>query len=74
MKKNLGNIDRIIRGVAGLGILILFATKIITGQAVFFMGIVALVLLLTSVTSFCPCYIRLNINTAKSNSEKNKEL
>ncbi len=73
MKKNLGKFDRLIRGFAGLSVLILMATQHVSGQAAFVMGIIALVLLFTSATSFCPCYVRLNINTGQKNQEENKD-
>ena len=65
MKTNVGITDRIIRGSAALLIIILYLTNVIEGQAALFLGFAALILLFTSVTSFCPCYIRLNINTNK---------
>ena len=72
MRKNIGNTDRVIRGMAAVVILILFLTGIIRGQAAVFAGIAALVLLFTSLTSFCPCYIRLNINTSGKKEEEVK--
>jgi hypothetical protein len=65
MKTNIGNIDRILRGSAALLIILLYLAKVIQGQAAIFLGLIALVLLFTSVSSFCPCYVRLNINTRK---------
>ncbi len=73
MKKNLGKFDRVIRALAGISILLLMYTQTITGSATFIFGIIALVLLFTSVTSFCPCYVRLNINTGGKNPEENKD-
>ena len=64
MKKNVGKIGRIIRGIAAIAILLLYMTKIIQGQAAILLGIAFVVLLFTSFTSFCPCYLRLNINTS----------
>ena len=64
MKRNVGNIDRIIRGSAAIIILILYFTDVIQGQAAILLGIAALVLLFTSISSFCPCYLRLNISTS----------
>lgn len=64
MRKNVGNTDRIIRGLVAAVIIVLFLAKVIQGQAALFAGIAALILLFTSLTSFCPCYIRLNINTS----------
>ena len=73
MKKNLGKIDRLIRAVAGLSVLLLMATQKISGQATFILGIIALILLFTSATSFCPCYVRMNINTGNKNPDENKD-
>lgn len=72
MKKNVGKTDRILRGGAALVIIFLLVTKIVDGQGAVFLGIAAIALLFTSLTSFCPCYTRLNVNTEgkKDNSEK----
>jgi hypothetical protein len=70
MKKNLGGIDRIIRGAAALTIIVLLLTKNVEGGSALLMGFAALILLFTSVTSFCPCYIRLNINTSRKKEEE----
>jgi len=63
MKKNMGNIDRIIRVMIAIIISVLFFTGIISGT----LGIILLVLggvfLLTSVISFCPLYAPFGINT-----------
>lgn len=64
MRKNVGKIDRILRGIAGLAIIILYFTNVIQGQAAVILGIFAAVMLFTSFTKFCPCYVRLNINTS----------
>ncbi len=65
MKKNVGNIDRVLRASAALILLVLSLTGVIEGQAAAFAGIGAIVLLLTGLTGMCPCYIRLNVNTSK---------
>ena len=64
MKRNVGMIDRIIRGSAAIIILLLYFTNMIQGQAAILLGIAAIVLLFTSISSFCPCYLRLNISTS----------
>lgn len=71
MKKNVGNIDRLIRGGAALVILLLYLAKFIEGQAAIVLGLIAAILLFTSVTKFCPCYMRLNINTSEKQRVKN---
>ncbi|MGB1103868.1 MAG: YgaP family membrane protein [Crocinitomicaceae bacterium] len=66
MKKNLGNIDRIIRVVIAAVIAVLFFTEIISGT----LGIVLLALggifLLTSLVGFCPLYAPFGIKTCKT--------
>jgi Inner membrane protein YgaP-like, transmembrane domain len=64
MRKNVGKIDRILRGSAAIIIVLLYFTKVIQGQAAILLGIAALLLLYTSISSFCPCYVRLNISTS----------
>lgn len=65
MKKNMGNIDRIIRSVIAAAIAILFFTDVISGT----LGIVLLVLagifLLTSFISFCPLYLPFKLSSRK---------
>ncbi len=72
MRKNVGRIDRIIRTVAAIALVILLLTGKITGGAVYLFGFAALILLFTGTTSFCPCYVRMNINT-NQNREKTEE-
>jgi hypothetical protein len=68
MRKNVGNTDRIIRGIAALVILSLAILKIIEGPLAVLLGVGALVLMLTGLTGVCPCYIRLNLTTLKKNN------
>lgn len=70
MRKNVGKIDSTLRGIAGLAIIILYFTNVIQGQTAAILGIIAAVMLFTSFTKFCPCYVRLNINTShKTNTD-----
>lgn len=66
MKKNMGNIDRIIRVVIAAVIAVLFFMEIISGT----LGIVLLALggifLLTSLVGFCPIYAPFGIKTCKT--------
>ncbi len=70
MKKNVGTVDRIFRGIAALLVLVLILTKTIQGGTAIIFGVMAAVFLFTSTTRFCPCYMRFNINTAKDNKEE----
>jgi hypothetical protein len=63
MKKNMGNIDRIIRLVVAAVIVGLYFTQMITGMAAIVLMILAGVFVLTSVMGLCPLYLPFNINT-----------
>jgi Inner membrane protein YgaP-like, transmembrane domain len=68
MKNNVGKIDRVLRGAAALLILLLYFAGVIKDQSAIILGVIAIMLLFTSFTSFCPCYVRLKINTKKNNN------
>ncbi len=63
MKKNLGTTDRVIRIIAALIIGTLLYTGTLEGAFVTILGIIAIVLLLTSALSFCPLYFLFRIST-----------
>nr|WP_081926286.1 DUF2892 domain-containing protein [Nonlabens ulvanivorans] len=63
MKKNLGNIDRIVRILFAVIVSILFFTNVITGTLGIILLIVGGVLLATSFMNFCPLYAVLGINS-----------
>lgn len=65
MKKNVGTVDKIIRIAIALIIAILYLTNIISGALAVILLIIAVVMLLTSLISFCPLYLPLGINTEK---------
>ncbi|MEW6525728.1 MAG: DUF2892 domain-containing protein [Spirochaetota bacterium] len=65
MKKNMGTIDRLLRTIIAIVIIVLYFTGQITGTAAIILGILAVVFLLTSAVSFCPLYVPLKINTKK---------
>lgn len=63
MKKNMGNIDKIIRILVAIVIAVLFFTNVISGTLGIILLIFAGVFVLTSLISFCPLYILVGINT-----------
>jgi hypothetical protein len=67
MKKNMGVIDKIVRLFLVALIAVLYFTHTIGGLAAIILGVLAVVLLLTSLVSFCPLYRLLGISTAKKN-------
>ena len=65
MKKNMGIIDRLIRTLLAVVVIVLYLTGKITGVAAIILGIFAVIFLLTSAISFCPLYLPLKISTRK---------
>jgi len=63
MKKNMGNIDKIIRILVAIVIAILFFTNVISGTLGIILLVLAGVFVLTSLISFCPLYTLIGINT-----------
>ena len=60
---NMGTTDRIVRVVIAAVIAALYFTGQITGTAAILFGIVALVLLVTSVIGICPGYMPFHFST-----------
>lgn len=67
MAKNVGGVDRVIRVVAGAG-LIYYAMSNLPGAQDWMVpaGIVGFILVLTAVFSRCPAYMMFGTNTCKS--------
>jgi len=62
----MGVVDRIIRTILAVVVIVLFATKQITGVAAIILGILAIIFLLTSAVGLCPLYLPFKISTKKS--------
>jgi hypothetical protein len=65
MKKNVGAIDKVVRIFIVVLIAALYFTHIINGLAAIILGVLAVILLLTSLISFCPIYWPFGISTAQ---------
>lgn len=63
MKKNMGNLDRIVRLVIAAIMVGLFLGEIVTGTLGIVLLVVAGVFTLTSFVSFCPLYTLLGFST-----------
>jgi hypothetical protein len=63
MRQNIGSIDKVIRLVIALLIVVLFLTNIIAGTFGIILLVIAGIFLLTSVFGFCPVYALLGLNT-----------
>lgn len=65
MKKNMGNLDRVIRVVLAVVFFVLYFSGVVTGVLGIILLALAVIFLLTSVVSFCPLYLPFHISTRK---------
>lgn len=65
MKKNMSNLDRILRVLVAAVIAVLYFTDQISGLAAIILGLFAIIFLLTSLVSFCPLYAPFKFSTIK---------
>ncbi|WAT16693.1 DUF2892 domain-containing protein [Aurantiacibacter sp. MUD11] len=63
MSNNMGSLDRILRIVVAVVLIVFAVTGTITGTWVWVAYGVAAVFILTSLVGFCPAYLPLGINT-----------
>ncbi len=63
MTKNMGSVDRGIRALIAIAVLVLYLTGVISGTWAIILGVIAVVFLLTSFIGVCPAYIPLKIST-----------
>lgn len=68
MKKNMGNIDRIVRVIAAIVFSVLYFTGTVTGTVGLVLVILGAVFLATSFISFCPLYTLVGVNTCEKKS------
>jgi hypothetical protein len=70
MKRNMGTIDRIVRVVVAIIILVLHFTGVISGTLAIILLILSAVFILTSFISVCPLYLPFGISTRKLSTNK----
>jgi len=66
MKRNLSNVDRIIRVIIAALFAYLYFGGILPGTLGLVLFILGIVFVLTSIVSFCPIYAMLKLSTYKS--------
>ncbi|QYA24666.1 DUF2892 domain-containing protein [Gramella sp. MT6] len=65
MKKNMGKTDKIIRLLIAVALLIIYANGMVEGTLGIIFLVLAGILVLTSMMSFCPLYSPFDIHTNK---------
>lgn len=66
MKRNMSNLDRIIRIILAALFAYLYFGGIVTGVFGIILVVLAVVFVLTSIVGFCPLYALLKISTLKA--------
>jgi hypothetical protein len=69
MKKNIGSIDRVIRLLAALAIIVLYYTNQISGTVAIVLLGIAGIFIITSFVSVCPIYLMFGLNTKNKKAE-----
>jgi hypothetical protein len=65
MKKNMGVIDKVIRILVAIVVVVLYFLHVISGTLAIILLVAAGIFVLTSILSFCPLYLPLGISTKK---------
>ena len=65
MKKNMGTIDKVIRILVAVVVVVLWFTKVLTGTLAIILLALAAVFVVTSLMGFCPIYFSLKLSTKK---------
>ncbi|MCX6320441.1 MAG: DUF2892 domain-containing protein [Bacteroidia bacterium] len=65
MKKNIGTIDKVIRILIAVVVVILYFTHVISGTLAIILLILSGIFIVTSFLSFCPLYLPFGLSTRK---------
>jgi hypothetical protein len=65
MKKNMGTVDKVIRILVAVVVLVLYFTHVISGTLAVILLILAGVFIVTSLIGTCPLYLPFGLNTGK---------
>ena len=65
MKRNMSNVDRLIRAIIAVLLVYLYIGGLVTGAFGIILVVLGVILLITSVLGFCPIYALLKFSTRK---------
>jgi hypothetical protein len=65
MKKNMGTVDKVIRILIALVLIVLYFVNVISGTLAIILLILSGIFILTSVVGSCPLYLPFGLNTDK---------
>jgi hypothetical protein len=66
MKKNVGMVDKVVRILIAVAVVVLYFTHVISGTLAIILLIVAAILVATSLVSICPIWLALGLSTRKN--------
>jgi hypothetical protein len=67
MKKNMGTVDKVIRILVAVVVVILYFTNVISGTLGIILLAFSAIFVVTSILSICPLYMPLGLSTRKKN-------
>lgn len=65
MKVNESGLDRVIRVIVGIALIVLYLFGVLSGTLGIVLTVVGAILLITGLVGFCPLYALLKIQTSK---------
>lgn len=65
MKKNMGTIDKTIRILVAVVVVVLYFTHVISGVLAIVLLALSAIFVVTSLISFCPLYLAIGLSTRK---------
>jgi len=69
MRKNMGILDRVLRTILAVIVVVLYFSGQISGTAAIVLGVFAVIFLLTSSVGFCPMYTLFGLSTLKKETK-----
>ena len=65
MKKNMGTIDKVIRILVAVIVVVLWLTNVISGTLAIILLALSAIFIVTSILGFCPLYLPFGLSTGK---------
>jgi hypothetical protein len=65
MKRNMGTIDKVIRILVAVVVVVLYFTHVISGTLAIILLALSAIFVVTSLLSFCPLYLPFGLSTMK---------
>jgi hypothetical protein len=65
MKRNMGTVDKVIRILVAVVVIVLYFTHVISGTLAIILLALSAIFVVTSLLSFCPLYLPFSLSTRK---------